>query len=187
MSKEEKDKEHMSETSPEEPTKASEILLERIAKLRADHAFYESNLAPLDDANAQARQKLEEQKELYKRINHTVPLGAEPTDPLPDETLAPHMTFAAPRADAPDPAATTESLINGMIAELHMVMRAVALPSAARAIDYGARQAFLGTAMNLADMGGKLGRVVAKIRKSGNPAELRERQTYERVISHENG
>lgn len=162
----------MTENTPEEPKKASEILMERIEKLRADHEFYEANLAPLDDANDEGRRKLEEQKALYKRINFTVPLHAEPTDPLPDESLAPHMTFAAPRPDAPDPTAQTETLINGMIAELHMTMRAIVLPSAARAVDYGSRQAFLGTAMNLAKTGGKLGRVVAKIRKSGTSHDV---------------
>jgi hypothetical protein len=176
----------MSETPKEPPKTASQLLLERIEKLKTDQSIYDS-LVPLDDANEESRKKLEEQKEVYKRINFAVPLHAEPTDPLDDEAIAPHMTFAAPRADAPDPSAQTETLLNGMIAELHMLMRAVAMPTAARSIDFGSRRAFLGTAMDLAKTGGKLGRVVAKIRKSGETAEYRERQTYERQITRENG
>ncbi len=176
----------MSGMPEESPKTASQLLLERIEKLKTDQSLYDS-LVPLDDANEESRKKLEEQKELYKRINFDVPLHAEPTDPLSDESIVPHMTFAAPRAATPDPSAQTETLLNGMIAELHMLMRAIALPTAARSIDFGSRRAFLGTAMDLAKTGGKLGRVVAKIRQSGETAEYRERHTYEREVSRENG
>jgi hypothetical protein len=178
---EEKDKELMPENAPEEPKKATQMLLDRIAEVRA----HQEALAALDDANEETRLKLAEKKEVYKRLNYPISLSEEPTEPLADEAIAQHMTFAAARADAPDPSAQTETLLNGMIAELHMLMRSVALPTATRTVDFGSRRAFLGTAMELAKTGGKLGRVVAKIRKSGTVPEYRERRPHE--VSRENG
>ena len=77
----------------------------------------------------------------------------------------------------------TESLLNGLIAECHLIIREVALPSAIRAFDVASRQAALHTAMQFAETGASVGKTVAKLRGAGQSAEMRQRYIVERVVT----
>jgi hypothetical protein len=77
----------------------------------------------------------------------------------------------------------TEHLLNGLIAECHLLMRSVVLPTAMRAIDADTRSRFLGTATSLAQTGAKIGRAVAKLRGAGAVNEIRQRHVTEHVLT----
>ena len=77
----------------------------------------------------------------------------------------------------------TESLLNGLIAECHLMMREVALPSALRAFDVESRQTALRTAMHFAETGASVGKTIAKLRNAGQVAEMRQRHIVERVVT----
>jgi hypothetical protein len=85
----------------------------------------------------------------------------------------------------------TESLLNGLIAECHLMMREIALPSALRAFDVESRQTALHTAMHFAQTGASVGKTIAKLRNAGQVAEMRQRYIVERVatlpLARENG
>jgi hypothetical protein len=91
--------------------------------------------------------------------------------------------FARPHARAIRNDGDTEHLLNGLIAECHLLMRAVTLPSAMRAGDADTRQQFLRSAMDMAKVGAKVGRAVAKLRGAGVSTEIRQRHISERVYS----
>jgi hypothetical protein len=100
--------------------------------------------------------------------------------PILDESAP---AFARPHARAIRNDGDTEHLLNGLIAECHLLMRAVTLPSAMRAGDADTRQQFLESAMNIAKVGAKVGRAVAKLRGAGVSTEIRQRHISERVYS----
>lgn len=104
------------------------------------------------------------------------------SDPAPVlDDIAP--AFARPPARAIRNDGDTEHLLNGLIAECHLLMRAVTLPSAMRAGDADTRQQFLRSAMDMAKVGAKVGRAVAKLRGAGVSTEIRQRHISERVYS----
>jgi hypothetical protein len=110
------------------------------------------------------------------------PRHARPQPLAPDLGRAPleNATFAPPPQAAIRPAGTTEDLLNGIIAELHFLMREVALPSAL-GMDESERRRFLGSAMDLATTGAKVGKTIAKLRSSSRVVEMRQRHYVERV------
>lgn len=75
----------------------------------------------------------------------------------------------------------TEDLLNGLIAECHYMIRAVALPSASRTVDPVTRQRFLGTMMDFANTGARLGKTVAKLRAAERVIELSRHEIIEQV------
>lgn len=77
----------------------------------------------------------------------------------------------------------TEKLLNGLIAECHLMMREVTLPSAIRAFDVESRQTALHTAMSFAETGASVGKTIAKLRSAGQVAEMRQRHIVERVVT----
>ena len=91
--------------------------------------------------------------------------------------------FARPSARAIRNDADTEHLLNGLIAECHLLMRSVALPTAMRAADADTRNQFLGTAILLAKTGVRVGRAVAKVRGAGASTEFVQRDVRERYFS----
>jgi hypothetical protein len=104
------------------------------------------------------------------------------SDPAPVlDDVAP--AFARPHARAIRNSGDTEHLLNGLIAECHLLMRAVTLPSAMRAGDADTRRQFLESAMDMARVGAKVGRAVAKLRGAGVSTEIRQRHISERVYS----
>ncbi|HWA89719.1 MAG TPA: hypothetical protein VG889_06765 [Rhizomicrobium sp.] len=91
---------------------------------------------------------------------------AIPVDVTPD--------FAAPRLRPIRPDGTTEDLLNGMIAELHFLMRGIALPSAVASQNDQARDLYLMRAMDLAKTGAKVGKSIAALRAAPAIAKARE-------------
>ncbi len=77
----------------------------------------------------------------------------------------------------------TETLLNGLIAECHFLMREVALPSAVRVNDADTRVRFLRNAMDIAITGAKIGKSVARLRSAGVVSEIRQRHISERVVT----
>jgi len=96
--------------------------------------------------------------------------------PILDESAP---AFARPHARAIRNDGDTEHLLNGLIAECHLLMRAVTLPSAMRAGDADTRQQFLESAMNIAKVGAKVGRAVAKLRGAGSGNSFHQKVTVE--------
>ncbi len=78
--------------------------------------------------------------------------------------------FADPEAPKIRRGNDTEDLLNGMIAECHYLMRDVVMPTACRATHPDTRARFLSSAMALAETGGHLAKVVAKLRKADRVA-----------------
>jgi hypothetical protein len=74
-------------------------------------------------------------------------------------------------------------LLNGLIAECHLMMREIALPSAVRAFDVESRYAALRTAMSFAETGANVGKTIAKLRSAGQVSEIRQRHFVERVMT----
>lgn len=101
--------------------------------------------------------------------------------------VAPKLDAVTPFARAPMRVirneGDTEHLLNGLIAECHLLMRSVALPTAMRSVDADTRNQFLGTAINLAKVGAKVGGAVAKLRGAGTVNEIRQRHVTEHVLT----
>lgn len=85
------------------------------------------------------------------------------TEDILDQALA-NRPFEDPQPPKIRRELDTEDLLNGLIAECHFLMRDVTLPSACRTIDIDTRRYFLGSAVELATTGAKLGESVAKLR-----------------------
>jgi hypothetical protein len=64
-----------------------------------------------------------------------------------------------------------ERLLEGLIAECHFLMREVVLPSAIQSVDAEERRRFLGSAMEIAQMGATVAKTVAKLRRGSSPAK----------------
>ena len=102
-------------------------------------------------------------------------------DRLPADVLT-KAPFPRPRRAEIRREADTEDLLNGMIAEMHYVMREVALPSACTANEIDTRSRFLGTVMQLATTGAKVGKTIARLRSADNVTELREHRIVEEIV-----
>ena len=89
--------------------------------------------------------------------------------------------FAAPGMERIRREGDTEDLLNGMIAELHYMMREVALRSACQTTDKLSRQHFLMNAMALAETGAKVGKTIAKLRAADRVVELHQHRVIEQV------
>ncbi|HEY5338933.1 MAG TPA: hypothetical protein VIJ85_12065 [Rhizomicrobium sp.] len=101
------------------------------------------------------------------------------SDPAPElDDVVP--AFARPKAHVIRDDGDTEHLLSGLIAECHLLMRAVTLPSAMRAGDADTRRHFLDSAMNMAKTGAKIGRAVASLRSAGNVNSFHQKVTVER-------
>jgi len=130
---------------------------------------------PAVDEQVLAREEQAQQCEVVGRASPF-------SDPAPAlDDIAP--AFARPQARAVRNDGDTEQLLNGLIAECHLLMRAVTLPSAMRAGDADTRQQFLRSAMEMAKVGAKVGRAVAKLRGAGANTEIRQRHISERVYT----
>jgi hypothetical protein len=87
--------------------------------------------------------------------------------------------------NAPVPAAptnlsntSTEDLLDGLIAEVHAVIREIALPAVVGAEDDSERRRYLATVMELVRTGAAVGEAVAKLRPG---SEARQKITVERL------
>lgn len=127
------------------------------------------------DELALAREEQAQNREVVGRMS----MFSDPAPVLDD--IAPG--FARPQARAIRNDGDTEQLLNGLIAECHLLMRTVTLPSAMRAGDADTRREFLKSAMDIAQVGAKVGRAVAKLRGAGANTEIRQRHISERVYS----
>lgn len=67
----------------------------------------------------------------------------------------------------------TETLLNGLIAEMHYIMRELALPTAAAAQDIDVRRRCIATTIDLALAGAKVGKTVAGLRAVNVPRAAR--------------
>jgi len=73
----------------------------------------------------------------------------------------------------------TEYLLNGVIAEMHYIMRELAVPTAAETGDADMRRRYIGSSIELALAAAKVGKTVAGLRAACQPRALR--QTTETV------
>ena len=157
----------------------------RQARQRAIAALYEADgesYTPPDDAERVEAEELalarEEQAQRAAVFGRASPFS----DPAPVlDSVAP--AFARPQARAIRNDGDTEDLLNGLIAECHLLMRSVTLPSAMRAGDADTRRQFLDSAMSIAKVGAKIGHAVAKLRGAGAATEIRQRHISEHVYS----
>ncbi|HSM96068.1 MAG TPA: hypothetical protein VLT91_08495 [Rhizomicrobium sp.] len=123
------------------------------------------------EEHALAREEMAQQSQVVGRMS----MFAEPAPVLDDIEPA----FARPQARAIRNDGGTEHLLNGLIAECHLLMRAVTLPSAMRAGDADTRRQFLESAMRIAQVGAKIGRAVAKLRGAGAANSFHQKVTVE--------
>jgi hypothetical protein len=82
--------------------------------------------------------------------------------------------------------ACTEFLLNGLIAECHLVMREVALGSMCATVDANVRMRFMDTAMALARTGAEVAETIGHLR-SGHTGEERKHVIMEHLIRREGG
>lgn len=139
-----------------------------------------SSASSADDVAAAEELALarEEQAQQSAVVSRSSPFS----DPAPVlDDIAPG--FARPHVRAIRNSGDTEHLLNGLIAECHLLMRAVTLSSAMRAGDADTRREFLNSAMSIAKVGAKVGCAVAKLRGAGVATEIRQRHISEHVYS----
>ena len=159
---------------------ARERAIEALEEVEED-AAQPSEIAS-DADNAIAAEELALAREEQAQQCAVVGRSSMFADPAPAlDDIAPG--FARPQARAIRNDGDTEHLLNGLIAECHLLMRAVTLPSAMRAGDADTRREFLKSAMDIAQVGAKVGRAVAKLRGAGVNTEIRQRHISERVYS----
>jgi hypothetical protein len=144
------------------------------AEEQAEHSDPVANDDAADEL-ALAREERAQQGEVAGRMSHYSYRAPALDDVVPG--------FARPRARPIRNDGDTEHLLNGLIAECHLLMRTVTLPSAMRAGDADTRREFLNSAMSIAKVGAKVGRAVAKLRGAGVSTEIRQRHISERVYS----
>jgi hypothetical protein len=82
--------------------------------------------------------------------------------------------------------ACTEFLLNGLIAECHLVMREVALGSMCATVDANVRMRFMDSAMSLARTGAEVAETIGHLR-NGNAGEERKHVTMEHIIRRGGG
>ncbi len=69
----------------------------------------------------------------------------------------------------------TEYLLNGLIAEMHYMIRALALPTAAETGDADVRRRYITSSIDLAHAAAKIGKTVAGLRAANMPRAARTR------------
>lgn len=82
--------------------------------------------------------------------------------------------------------ACTEFLLNGLIAECHLMIREVAMGSMCATNDARVRMDFMSSAMALAKTGADIAETIGHLR-SGNAGEERKHVTMEHIIRREGG
>jgi hypothetical protein len=90
-----------------------------------------------------------------------------------------HAPFPTPPIPVISREGDTEYLLNGVIAEMHFIMRGLALPTAAAASDSDMRRSYIASSIDLALAAAKVGKTVAGLRSSS--ASRASRQTTETV------
>jgi len=68
----------------------------------------------------------------------------------------------------------TEYLLNGVIAEMHYIMRELAVPTAAETRDADMRRRYIVSAIDLALASAKVGKAVVGLRAAGRPRAMRQ-------------
>ncbi|HTT98093.1 MAG TPA: hypothetical protein VMF58_08585 [Rhizomicrobium sp.] len=68
----------------------------------------------------------------------------------------------------------TEYLLNGVIAEMHFIMRELAVPTAAETRDADMRRRYIASSIDLALAAAKVGKTVAGLRAAATPRALRQ-------------
>ena len=159
---------HSSKEDEQAPAQDIVVAAPQICEIETDTS------EPVDEEDRIARE--EQALVPLRRVRSLIP---DPAPRLGD--IAP--SFGRPRAEPIERSGNTEELLNGLIAECHLLMRAVTLPSAMRADDTNTRVQFLNSAMRLAKTGAKVGGAVAKLRGAGAISEIRQRHIMERVTT----
>ena len=155
---------------------ARERAIEALEEVEED-AAQPSEIAS-DADNAIAAEELALAREEQAQQCAVVGRSSMFADPAPAlDDIAPG--FARPQARAIRNDGDTEHLLNGLIAECHLLMRAVTLPSAMRSGDADTRRQFLDSAMSIAQVGAKIGRAVAKLRGAGAGNSFHQKVTVE--------
>jgi len=111
-----------------------------------------------------ALEKLEER--------HRHPLCAKPVENREAEVFC-AAPFAPPPLSPIGREADTEYLLNGLIAEMHYIMRELTVPSAASVKDADTRLSFITSSIELAQAAAKVGKTVAGLRAASQPRAAR--------------
>jgi hypothetical protein len=131
----------------------------------------------------QAGDDITDMKEAVEKAIKIVEYRDDPFGGKPVSVRAETVRKAAPFAvSAPVPIARdgdTEHLLNGVIAEMHYIMRELALPTAAEVSDSDTRRRYIASSIDLALAAAKVGKTVAGLRAAGQPRAVR--QTTETV------
>jgi hypothetical protein len=176
--REEKDKEQMSEIHAQESEmnqgaeEPDEDVTEILRRLEADAA------------EAKARRAREEPESIldqpYRESTGHVP-------PIEDQMkIRRDPRLALPGIPEIQNSNCTEFLLNGLIAECHLLMREVALGSMCATNDAHVRAQFMDSAMALARTGAQIAQTVGHLR-SGHTGEDRKHVTMEHIIRREGG
>jgi hypothetical protein len=111
----------------------------------------------------------------------------DPYQPFPGEPVEKRAEAVREAVPFPAPARApiardgdTEHLLNGVIAEVHYMMRELALPTAAETGDADVRRRFITSSIDLALAAAKVGKTVAGLRAASQPRALRQTtETFE--------
>lgn len=127
----------------------------------------------MDTPNDVAAMKQTVENTLRKLEDGDSPFGGPPVVGRGTEVqeAAPFPTPAvAPIARDGD----TEYLLNGVIAEMHYIMRELAVPTAAETRDADMRRRYIASAIDLALASAKVGKTVVGLRAAGQPRAMRQ-------------
>jgi hypothetical protein len=117
--------------------------------------------------------------------NFIAPLRRSPSlsDPSPDIDVPGRLPEEEPNRIARGPAASadTEDLLNGLIGELHFLMREVAFRCIIQTTDADERIRFMNSAMSLAKTGAEVAETVGHLRGGLPIDERRQRMIFEHV------
>jgi hypothetical protein len=111
----------------------------------------------------------------------------DPYNPFPGEPVESRAEGVRAAAPFPLPALApiardgdTEYLLNGVIAEMHYLIRELALPTAAFTQDADVRRRYITSSIDLAHAAAKIGKTVAGLRGASQPRALRQTtETFE--------
>ncbi len=117
--------------------------------------------------------------------NFLAPLRQAPSlsDPSPDIDVPGRLPEDTPNRILRGPAASadTEGLLNGLIGELHFLMREVAFRCIIQTTDADERIRFMNSAMSLAKTGADVAETVGHLRGGPPASETRQRMIVEHV------
>jgi hypothetical protein len=117
--------------------------------------------------------------------NFLAPLRRSPSlnDPLPDIDVPGRLPEEEPNriVRGPDASVETEALLNGLIGELHFLMREVAFRCIIQTTDADERIRFMDSAMSLAKTGAEVGETVGHLRGRLPVDEKRQRMIFEHI------